>query len=363
MQGSQSTVVDVVPASGETKDLALFRAEAPELSPAGEAVQPSTGSSWLASPSISVTAAVQAISASPPAPAALPDAGAPAGPAPLRLRLKGQVCRKRHLSKNLMFLTLRQAETCAVWDPDAPRVQTIAKLQSLGPEQMGDIKRLVKLGDILQVEGTVHAGAMGPEVQLERCAVVERWAVSCRGTGFKPDIEPPSDTCGGAPTQLETTWTVGGVTSSSGEGAALVSGEDSAPLCKFWVNTGVCKRVGCRFSHGKDGDKRTWKEIRTEWQRERRLAAAIPPSFSAVASFAGARACSLLTYCTGACNAAARSVTPTERPFAYPEMILPAVVAATMCTATAEASPLDVQCLRRGCSRRLGKQLSRAVLV
>ncbi len=231
----------------------------------------STGSSWLASPSISVTAAVQAIAASPPA-GGMPDAGGRAVSEPLRLRVRGQVCRKRHLSKNLMFLTLRQAESCAVWNPDAPRVQTIAKLQSLGAEQMGDIKRLVKLGDILQVEGTVHAGAMGPEVQLERCAVVERWAVSSRGAGFKPDIEPPSDTCGpaGPAEQLEAIPTVSGVTGSSGDGTALACGKDSAPLCKFWVNTGVCKRIGCRFSHGKEGDKRSWKEIRTEWQRERR---------------------------------------------------------------------------------------------
>ena len=135
---------------------------------------------------------------------------------------------------------------------------------------MGEIKRLVKLGDILQVEGTVHAGAMGPEVQLERCAVVERWAVSSRGAGFKPDIEPPPDACGGAAEQLEATPTVNEVTGSSSNGTTLACGEDSAPLCKFWVNTGVCKRIGCRFSHGKEGDKRSWKEIRTEWQRERR---------------------------------------------------------------------------------------------
>ena len=124
----------------------------------------SSAGSWLPAV-ISVTMAVQAIAASPPA-AALPGAQEQAGPTPLRLRLRGQVCRKRHLSKNLMFLTLRQAETCAVWDPEAPRVQTIAKLQSLGPEQMGNVKRLVKLGDILQVEGTVHAGTMGPEVRV-----------------------------------------------------------------------------------------------------------------------------------------------------------------------------------------------------
>ena len=39
------------------------------------------------------------------------------------------------------------------WDAEAPRLQSIAKLQSLGAEGMGTIKQLVKLGDMLQVEG------------------------------------------------------------------------------------------------------------------------------------------------------------------------------------------------------------------
>lgn len=227
---------------------------------------------WLASGFITVAAAVQAI--------ADRDAHAKVSveTASLRLRLRGQVCRKRHLSKNLMFLTLRQAESCTVWEADAPRVQTIAKLQSLGSEQMSKLKRLVKLGDMMQVEGTVHAGAMGPELQLERCAVVERWAVSSHGTGFKPDIEPPSDTLAGA-TMQQTGASPFAEVSSSSDGAALACGEDSAPLCKFWVNTGVCKRAGCRFAHAKEGDTRSWKEIRTEWQRERRFAAALPLSF------------------------------------------------------------------------------------
>ena len=56
--------------------------------------------------------------------------------------------------------------------------------------------------------------------------------MSCRGTGFKPDIEPPSDTCGGAQGQPETTSTiVGGVSRNSDDGAAaLVCGEDSATI-------------------------------------------------------------------------------------------------------------------------------------
>lgn len=269
---------------------------------------------WLASASISVTAAVQVI--------ADRDTKAEESveTAPLRLRLRGQVCRKRHLSKNLIFLTLRQAESCAVWDADAPRVQTIAKLQSLGPEQMSELKRLVKLGDMMQVEGTVHAGAMGPELQLERCAVVERWAVSSHGAGFKPDIEPPSDTLAGATAQ-QTAASPFAEVSSSSDGAALACGEDSAPLCKFWVNTGVCKRVGCRFSHAKEGDTRSWREIRTEWQRERRFAAALPLSFHSACQYLlmhALAACLLATHVRPSgfcwvCDSAARSVTPTER--------------------------------------------------
>jgi hypothetical protein len=262
-------------------------AEEQVAAPGGGAM---SSESWLAAESISVTAAVQVIAVQPPpasqaqpcaaaaAPPAAAGAGAGAGAAPtaapLRLRLRGQVCRKRHLSKNLMFLTLRQAESCADWDATAPRVQTIAKLQSLGAEQMSEIKRLVKLGDMMQIEGTVHTGTMGPEVQLERCAVVERWAVSCRGTGFKPDIEPPSDTSGGAAATAAAATAAAATAAAAAAAAAgdavLGCGDDSAPLCKFWVNTGVCKRVGCRFSHGKPDDKRSWKEIRTEWQRERR---------------------------------------------------------------------------------------------
>ena len=88
--------------------------------------------------------------------------------------------------------------------------------------------------------------------------------MSCRGEGFKPDIEPPSDTGGASASSADAAGPAG-----TGGGAALAVGADAAPLCKFWVNTGVCKRTGCRFSHGAPGDKRDWKEIRTEWQRER----------------------------------------------------------------------------------------------
>ena len=234
---------------------------------------------WLSEPSITVSAAVATIAANL---SALPpdtrcnDAAAAGGgmaraagagdAAPkLRLQLHGQVCRRRLLSKNLIFLTLRHAESCAEWDGSAARVQCIAKLQSLGPQQMAEVKRLVKLGDMMQVEGTVHNGAMGPELQLERTAVVERWAISCRGAGFKPDIEPPSDTTKGA--------AAASLPPPAGTAATpsdpLACGADVAPICKYWVNTGVCRRAGCRFTHRAAGDERPWAEIRTEWQKAR----------------------------------------------------------------------------------------------
>ena len=229
---------------------------------------------WLGSEVSDVTSAVAAMvpAAGHGAPSAGGDGGEGGGEepaAPLRLRLRGQVCRKRLLSKNLIFVTLRQAESCAAWDSEAPRLQSIAKLQSLGAEGMGTIKQLVKLGDMLQVEGLAQQGSLGPELLLERCAVAERWAVACRGVGFKPDIEPPSQ--GKSPGVHGADDPGSGWAAAGGAALQVTGGEagqDSAPLCKFWVNTGVCRRSGCRFRHS-DADDRPWSEIRTEWQRER----------------------------------------------------------------------------------------------
>lgn len=179
------------------------------------------------------------------------------------LRVVGQVCRKRTYSHNLVFLSLRHASTPAEWDAQAPRLQLVARLQALGDEPMSKVRRIVKLGDIVDVVGQVQAGDVGPELLLSNCSVRERWAVVCRGRGFQPDIEPPPPVSNVSFTRTK-----------RGAGEALAStelgvGPDEAPLCKFWINQGVCKRKGCRFRHRTPGDNRPWKEIRTEWQRKR----------------------------------------------------------------------------------------------
>ena len=164
----------------------------------------------------------------------------------LRLRLCGQVCRKRDLP-HLVFLTLRQATSCDTWDAaeNAPRIQAFAKLQNLGAQQMDEVKQLTKLGDMLQLEGPVDSDG---ELQVYSCKVMERWAVSCQGRGFIPDIiESPN-------------W------------RDQQRGQDCS-LCKFWINSGSCRRGNsCRFRHSMaDSDTRPWSnQLRAEWQRANR---------------------------------------------------------------------------------------------
>lgn len=140
----------------------------------------------------------------------------------------------------------------------------------------------MKLGDTVEVVGAVQAGDIGPELLLASCTVRQRWAVICPGRGFEPDIEPPPPAHAANPAFLrrkrraahgaDGSCATAGSDDSSGCGAAAVTlrpGPDEAPLCKFWVNQGVCNRAGCRFRHRTPGDERPWKEIRTQWQRER----------------------------------------------------------------------------------------------
>jgi hypothetical protein len=209
--------------------------------------------------------------------AAISGAATPAAvPAPLRVL--GQVCRKRTFSSNLVFLTLRQARSPSDWDTHAPRLQAVARLQEMGGEPMSGVRRLVKLGDLVAVVGVVQAGDVGPELLLSSFAVRERWAVACRGRGFEPDIEPPPAADSNPAfmrSKKRAAPELGGGSGGDRQGvegtamAAVCPGPDEAPLCKFWINQGVCKRAGCRFRHRTPGDERPWKEIRTQWQRER----------------------------------------------------------------------------------------------
>ena len=189
----------------------------------------------------------------------------------MSLTVVGQVCRKRELGRNLIFLSLRpgscprgtlppqQPPEAAAAEAAAPfastdRLQLVARLDMLGHDGLAAIRRFTKLGDIIQAVGRPSGG----ELLLTGLEVAERWAHSHPQQGFVPDIEPPNaaqlpnaaqppnaaqQQQPPPPPQQQQAVTA---RSSSSCNTGVNPG---APLCKFWLGSGSCARTGCRFSH------------------------------------------------------------------------------------------------------------------
>ena len=144
--------------------------------------------------------------------------------------VRGQVTRLRNLSRFVLVLSLRNS-TGEVHQ----RLQVVIKCPLLSVDCVSAAKRLIKLGDVLQVVGEMGA----VELTASSWEVLERWAVKCKGQAFIPDQGP---------------------TSFSAEAR-------SGKYCKTWANTGQCARGGkCPHRHGEDGVD--WRLARKAWQAE-----------------------------------------------------------------------------------------------
>ena len=182
-------------------------------------------------------------------------------PAPNVTRtVRGQVARMHNISRSLLVLTLRHAESCksdlsSTTSESTLRLQVAIKTSALvSAESVSSAKRLIKLGDMCEVVGELQQFEGGVELALHSWRVLERWALNCRGQAFVPDQPAPP---------------------SKARPSALPAGDppSSGTLCKFWANnTGKCARMElgcCPHYHGEDGAL-NWQEARKLWQLQQR---------------------------------------------------------------------------------------------
>ena len=160
--------------------------------------------------------------------------------------VEGQVCHVRKLSKRLLFIDLRQLGSTTAVYAGQPKLEVVLKEVAVGAEEMGELRRTIKLGDEVRVSGRVER--QGQLVLLATgVSFVRKWAQTNPGCSFTPD---PIGASGDKPTKRQR------VNNEEAAPPFLVDQSDSrvrvkvaAGLCKFFVNQGVCKRDNCPYRH------------------------------------------------------------------------------------------------------------------
>jgi len=195
-----------------------------------------------------------------------------------RVAVAGQVCHQRKLSKRLLFVDLRQLGAQRAVYAGQPKLEVVVKAQQLGDEEMARLRREIKLGDEVRVEGRMERCARQDDLVLvaDLLTFTAKWAEAQPGTSFTPDPigkgagqangkraraepEPP-------PPAFLTPGAAGGVEPTAGVG-----------LCKFFTNQGTCAREACPFLHvQRDALAATRSVWVTERKRSRLEAARLP---------------------------------------------------------------------------------------
>jgi hypothetical protein len=197
---------------------------------------------------------------------------APAAIADGPCTVEGQVCHQRKLSKRLLFVDLRQVGSSAAVYAGQPKLEVMVKEAEVGAEQMLELRRTIKLGDEVRVQGRVERCDRQGDLVLLATAVsfARKWAQISPGCSFTPD---PITAAGSKPSKRQR---VDSGASQAAAAPAFLGGGDStggvevsvaAGLCKFFVNQGVCKRDRCPYRHVAAD---TLAETRSAWVAERK---------------------------------------------------------------------------------------------
>eukprot|EP01043_Picozoa_sp_COSAG02_P009202 COSAG02_NODE_308_length_25072_cov_20.906925_16_plen_583_part_00 len=167
--------------------------------------------------------------------------------------VEGQVCHMRKLSKRLVFVDLRQLGSTSAVYAGQPKLEVMLKEAQVGAEQMGELRRTIKLGDEVRVAGRIERCARQGDLVLlaTDVCVVRKWAQTNPGCSFTPDPI-------GAAKPIKRQRVDTDASNPGDEAAPAFLAEQpgstvevgvGAGLCKFFVNQGICKRDNCPYRH------------------------------------------------------------------------------------------------------------------